>query len=147
MKKFILALTFASFSLTASAAHGPAGCGFGTLIFKGQSGLAMNVLAGITNTIFWNQTFAMSTGTLECGDAKNARVGAISFIDNNMVALSTDIATGEGESLDAYLALVNLEVTSEGKAHLQQNFDKIFVEGANAEAIHTNILTLLVAKS
>lgn len=141
MKKLFCALMLSAITFTASAAHGPAGCGLGAVIFEGKSGLALNVLAATTNGIFGNQTFAMSTGTLGCEDAKSARVSAVSFVENNMVALSSDIARGEGESLNAYLALIDAPTAN--KANLKQNFDMIFAENADAQSIHNNIQTVL----
>lgn len=141
MKKLLCAVMLTGLSFSAMAAHGPAGCGLGSVIFEGKSGLVMNALAGITNGIFSNQTFAMSTGTLGCEDAKTARVSAVSFIENNMVALSSDIARGEGESLDAYLALVNAPQAN--KAQLKNNFDAIFADNADAQVIHNNIKAVL----
>ncbi|EPZ49737.1 PF11220 family protein [Bacteriovorax sp. BAL6_X] len=141
MKKLLCAALFTVLTSSAIAAHGPAGCGLGAVIFEGKSGLALNVLAATTNGIFGNQTFAMSTGTLGCEDAKSARVSAISFIENNMIALSSDIARGEGESLDAYLALVDAPTAN--KASLKQNFDMIFAQNTDAQAIHNNIQSVL----
>ncbi len=141
MKKLLCAVAFSALSFSALAAHGPAGCGLGSVIFQGKSGLVMNVLAATTNGTFGNQTFAMSTGTLGCEDAKSARVSAVSFVENNMVALSSDIARGEGESLNAYLALVDAK--NANKAVLKKNFDKIFAENADAEMIHNNIKAVL----
>ena len=42
----------------------------------------------------------MSTGTLGCEDAQTAKVSAVSFIEGDTVALSNDIARGNGETLD-----------------------------------------------
>ncbi|MGI4992444.1 DUF3015 family protein [Halobacteriovorax sp. GFR7] len=141
MKKLLCAALFTVVTSSAMAAHGPAGCGLGAVIFEGKSGLALNVLAATTNGIFGNQTFAMSTGTLGCEDAKSARVAAVSFVENNMIALSSDIARGEGESLDAYLALVDAPAAN--KTSLKQNFDMIFAENADAQTIHNNIQSIL----
>ena len=47
-------------------AAGDTGCGVGTMIFKGKSGLAPHVLAVTTNGTFGNQTFGMTSGTLGC---------------------------------------------------------------------------------
>ncbi|MEH0862708.1 MULTISPECIES: DUF3015 family protein [Halobacteriovorax] len=142
MKKLLCAALFTVLTSTAFAAHGPAGCGLGAVIFEGKSGLALNALAGITNGIFSNQTFAMSTGTLKCEDAKTARVAAVSFVENNMIALSSDIAKGEGESLDAYLALIN--ATNADKNILKSNFDLIFADNATAQMVHENIKSVLL---
>lgn len=141
MKKLFYALLLTFFTSSVYAAHGPAGCGLGAVLLEGKSGVTFNVLAATTNSISGNQTFAMSTGTLGCEDAKSARVSAVSFIENNMVALSSDIARGYGESLDAYLALVNF--SDANKEKLKQNFDMIFSDQLDALSIHSNIQKIL----
>lgn len=139
MKKLVL-LT-ALLSTSAFAAHGPAGCGLGSIMFEGKDGLVMNVLAATFNGSSANQTFGMSTGTLGCEDAKTAKVSAVSFIEGNTVALSNDIARGNGETLDAYLALINKSAAD--KKVLQKNFSNIFAKGNNASAINAKIIEII----
>lgn len=139
MKKLVL-LT-ALLSTSAFAAHGPAGCGLGSIMFEGKDGLVMNVLAATFNGSSANQTFGMSTGTLGCEDAKTAKVSAVSFIEGNTVALSNDIARGNGETLDAYLALINKSTAD--KKVLQKNFSNIFAKGNNASAINAKIIEII----
>lgn len=139
MKKIILAATFL-FGTSAMAAHGPAGFGLGEMIFKGKEGLTYNVLAATFNGSSGNQTFAMSTGTLGCEKAKTAKVAAVSFVENNLVALSNNISAGNGETLGAYLALIN--ALEANRTKLQQNFAQIFASNS-AENIHNNILKVV----
>ena len=141
MKKMMLALCTLMISSTVMAAHGPAGCGLGSILFKDKEGLVFNVLAATFNGTSGNQTFGMSTGTLGCEDAKSATVAAVDFIDNNMMALSTDIAKGEGQTLEAYLSL--LGTTKVSKAKLQASFKNIFTKDASAQKIHNNIINVI----
>ncbi|EQC47999.1 DUF3015 family protein [Bacteriovorax sp. Seq25_V] len=136
---------FATIALLATtstfAAHGPAGCGLGSVLFEGKEGLVFNVLAATFNGTSGNQTFGMSTGTLGCEDAKSAQVSAVSFIENNLTALSTDISRGEGQTLDAYLTLINAPKAN--KMELKKNYKTIFSGDMAAKDIHTRISTLI----
>ncbi len=141
MKKVLFAAALSLCTLSASAAHGPAGCGLGSMLFEGKSGLLFNVLAATTNGSTGNQTFGMSTGTLGCEDAQTAKVSAVSFVEGNKVALSNDISRGNGQTLDAYLELIGNK--NADKKKLQKSYSKIFSNEANAEQIHNNIVAAI----
>ncbi|MDD0854299.1 DUF3015 family protein [Halobacteriovorax sp. GB3] len=141
MKKMLALTAGIMMSGSVMAAHGPAGCGLGSILFKGKDGLVFNVLAATFNGTSGNQTFGMSTGTLGCEDAKTATVAAVSFIDNNKVALSNDIARGEGQTLDAYLTLIKADTAN--KMALKKNFSKIFVKGHTSQEIHSAISNVI----
>ncbi len=123
------------------AAHGPAGCGLGSMLFAGKEGLVFNVLAATFNGSSGNQTFAMSTGTLGCEDAQQAKVSGPVFIQNNREKLANDIARGQGETLQAYLKLIGAD-TADRKV-LQQNFATLFAADNDAESIHGQIIELI----
>jgi hypothetical protein len=88
------------------------------------------VAATFLNAISGNQTFGITSGTLECEPAvavvSNKQV--IEYVADNMDHLAFDIAQGEGESLDALADL--MEVSGDQRADLyaalQQSFDQIF---------------------
>lgn len=141
MKKLAFAAALTLIAGSASAAHGPAGCGLGSMLFEGKSGLVFNVLAATFNGSTGNQTFGMSTGTLGCEDAQSAKVSVVSFVEGNKVALSNDISRGQGETLEAYLELIGQKNVDKKK--LQQSFSKIFSDEASAEQIHQNIVAAL----
>lgn len=141
MKKLAFAAALTLIAGSASAAHGPAGCGLGSMLFEGKSGLVFNVLAATFNGSTGNQTFGMSTGTLGCEDAQSAKVSVVSFVEGNKVALSNDISRGQGETLEAYLELIGQKNVDKKK--LQQSFSKIFSNEASAEQIHQNIVAAL----
>lgn len=143
MKKITIAalFTLAMATSASAASHGPAGCGLGSMLFQGKSGLVFNVLAATFNGSTGNQTFGMSTGTLGCEDAQSAKVSAISFVEGNKIALSNDISRGQGETLEAYLELVGQKNIDKKK--LQNSFASIFTQEASAEKIHQNILAAI----
>lgn len=126
MKKIIAGVALSVASSMAFAGT-DAGCGAGTMIFKGQSGVAPHVLAATTNGTFGNQTFGMTTGTLGCDTSKPIQSMAL-FMDNNIDKIARDVSRGEGENLDALAVILGIE--SKDRAHfaslLQQNFATIF---------------------
>lgn len=124
-----------------NAAHGPAGCGLGSVIFPEKEGLVWNVLAATFNGTSGNQTFGMSTGTLGCEDAKTSKVASVSFVEANMAALTNDIARGTGETLEAYLSLSGK--TTVDATVLKKNYTKIFAGEPTAAVVHERIQTLL----
>ncbi len=73
-KKIAIAalMTLAPMSMAMAAGPNSIGCGVGTIIWNGQSGVAPQVLAATTNGTLGNQTFGVSTGTLGC--AQNGTV-------------------------------------------------------------------------
>jgi hypothetical protein len=140
MRKILLATVLLALTSTSFAAHGPAGCGLGAMIFKDKEGLVMNVLAATFNGTSGNQTFGMSTGTLGCEDAATASVASVAFVEGNIVALSNDVAQGQGETLSAYLTIVNGQNVNAAK--LQKNYANIFAS-SNAVEIDAKIKALL----
>src|ERR1700730_5797759 len=80
-----------------AAPYGSAGCGLGSVLFGNQPGF-VQVIAATTNDFLGNQTFGITTGTLNCGAAATA-AGAKVFIDANREALAKDMARGSGETI------------------------------------------------
>jgi hypothetical protein len=78
--------------------YGTAGCGVGSIVFGDKPGMIQIVAATIND--YSGQTFAISTGTSNCGESgKSAR--ANQFIETNKVALENDLSRGAGESIVA----------------------------------------------
>ncbi|MCK4707629.1 MAG: DUF3015 domain-containing protein [Gammaproteobacteria bacterium] len=127
MKKIIIAgLLVMSAPLAVQA--NSAGCGLGSTLFKGQSGIAPNVLAATTNGISGNQTFGITTGTLGCNQNDTVTAAVDGFVDSNMERVARDMSTGQGESLETLAALMGIE--SADKAAFfklsQSNFTAIY---------------------
>lgn len=95
----------------AVAAPNNVGCGVGTIIFEGQSGVAPQVLAVTTNGTLGNQTFGITSGTLGCAkDGVVANPVKVSmFIDNNLEKLAYDMAVGKGETLESLANLIGVD--------------------------------------
>ena len=70
MKKIGMLVATIGVLMTASAARaqnvGMAGCGLGSVLFGNQNTVLMQLLAATTNGILWNQSFGITTGTLNC---------------------------------------------------------------------------------
>jgi len=141
MKKLLVMAVLCLSTSSVFAAHGPAGCGLGSMLFEGKEGLVFNVLAATFNGSSGNQTFGMSTGTLGCEDAQTAKVSSVSFIEGNTVALSNDVARGQGETLNAYLNIIKKD--NANTAMLKKNFSSIFAKGNTAQDIDAKIKALL----
>ena len=130
LKKIALASLLLAGSSVAMADN-DIGCGVGTEIWKGQSGLIPRVLGATTNGIFGNQTFGITFGTLGCKRADNlVRSEVVEFVDHNAETLARDIAVGEGESLNVLAEL--MQIQSEDKTHFFQvakaNWSKLYSE-------------------
>jgi hypothetical protein len=129
----VIILTF-SYSF-AYADRGNVGCGLGTTIMAGKmDSTLMQVFAVTTNGTSGNQTFGITSGTLECSQpssfVNNERL--IEFVASNMDSLAVDMAAGSGESLDTLAELMGVSDSSRDGfyAKLQQNFNNIFTSSA-----------------
>lgn len=106
------------------------GCGLGTLIMKGNDGLLFQVLAVTTNGTFGNQTFGITSGTLDCDKparfASNEKINT--FVADNMDSLANDIAKGQGEYLNTLAVLMEVPegTRSDFYSKLQNNFSRIY---------------------
>lgn len=112
MIKKISAIAILAACSTLAMADNDVGCGFGTQVWQGKSGLAPKILAGTTNGISANQLFGISFGTLGCGDfnkAITAQARVIQFIDGNAEALARDMAVGQGENLNVLATLMGVQ--------------------------------------
>ena len=111
-KKLIVAavLTLSSIGV-AMAAPNNTGCGVGSIIFKGQSGVAPQVLAVTTNGTLGNQTFGISSGTLGCAQdgVVDTPVMVSMFINTNLDKLAHDMAAGKGETLESLASLIGVD--------------------------------------
>jgi hypothetical protein len=111
MKKLVLAAGVALAVAIAPAAYasdGP-GCGVGTMILEGQSGLIPQVLAVSTNATFIN-TFAVTSGTSGCSadDIVLKEHEREVFAAINFRNLKTDMAMGHGEYLTSLAILMGV---------------------------------------
>ncbi|AQZ96086.1 DUF3015 domain-containing protein [Halopseudomonas phragmitis] len=149
MKRILLGSLLAAASLNAFAtAPGGPGCGWGNMLFEGQSGLPSHLVASITNGTSGNATFGMTSGTNGCDTSGKLAYNGKSMLvlGSIMNELSEDMARGEGEALTTYAVI--LGVQPEDRAHFaaitSQHFNEIFsAADITAEQVHQATLNVL----
>lgn len=119
MKKWIVPVLLGALiapvgSVYAKGGYGMAGCGLGSLLITKNSN-GMQMLASTTNGTFGNQTFGITSGTLNCtkDGAMKAEAEQIFFAEVNMRHLSRNMAEGQGEFLGAFAELLGCEQSAQ----------------------------------
>lgn len=131
MKKLMLAIALSgAASTTFAAAAGGEGCGWGNMLFDGQSGTASHVLALTTNGTSGNNTFGVTFGTNGCSASGTISYGGKEMINVSAVMdeFSEDVARGDGEVVTALAVSLGIapEDRAAFKATLHNNFDTLF---------------------
>ena len=128
MKNLLAVILLASSSMT--MADDDVGCGLGTILFEGKSGIAPKILAATTNGIYGNQTFGITSGTLGCKSdgviSSRARLGM--FMGTNSERLARDMSVGQGEALNVLADLMGIKAQDKALFFkiAQQNFSTIY---------------------
>jgi len=151
MKKAItLAFAIASSSSVFAVAPGGPDCGWGNMLFEGQSGLPAHISATLVDGTSGNATFGMTSGTNGCSTDGVLTYGGTPLFGLNHLLdeFSQDVAIGEGEALTA--VTINAGIAKEDrtafKALLNENFDQLFpTADVNAEQVYNNIIELMKA--
>ncbi len=109
-KTLLTALLVAPLSAYADSPNS-VGCGLGSQVFDGQSGIFPQILAVTTNGTAGNQTFGISSGTSGCkaDGTVVASQRVPMYVGANMDALARDMATGGGESLESLASLMQIK--------------------------------------
>lgn len=125
MKKIVVAIAFL---FTASAhAYGPAGCGVGAIIFEGKTEWWAQVLAATTNGTLGNQTFGITSGTLECDATPLVDLGHVeTFIESNENSVANELAKGDGDSITVLSYAFSCEESSEFATAIKKNYSTIY---------------------
>ena len=130
MKKLMATLVLVALPFSAALADNDIGCGFGTQIWAGQSGLVAKVLGATTNGSTANQTFGISSGTLGCSQdgVVKAELRRAQFASANLDQLAAEVAAGEGESLNTLAALYNVAAADRAAFNVlaQQHYGALF---------------------
>ena len=106
------------------------GCGLGSQIFDGQSGILPQVLAVTTNGTLGNQTFGISSGTSGCKSdgtvVASQRVPM--YVGANIDALARDVSTGGGETLESLASLMQIDAEDRAEffSTARRNYARIF---------------------
>jgi len=152
MLKKSIALAVLALSPLTAFADDDVGCGLGTQVWAGQSGLIPKVLAATTNGLLGNQTFGITTGTLGCSSdgVIKAEYRAPAFAAANLDQLAADMAVGRGESLAALAAIYGIQGADRDafyamtKAHYGQIFSS---ETTSATDVVASVTALMKADS
>lgn len=119
------------------------GCGVGTLLFEGKSGVGPQVLAVTTNGSSYN-TFSVTSGTAGCN--KNGVVALPAdvrvVVASNLDGLARDVAKGEGETLDSLADAMTIDEADklQFRTALKGNFARIFpTDNVSSEEVWAHI--------
>jgi len=142
------ALLIAVSSSAHAVAPGGGGCGWGNLLFDGQSGPAPHVLAVTTNGTSGNNTFGMTTGTNGCNTDGALSYGGKSLFANIMNEFSEDVAAGQGEALNAVAVMMGVQPEDRDTFAqvTHENFNVLFPsENVTAEEVMASLQTVMKA--
>jgi hypothetical protein len=133
----------------AAAAGDPdIGCGPGTEIWLGNTGVAPKVLGATTNGSFGLQTFGITFETFECGQGKVRKVAVLhTFAAANLDRLARDMARGDGEMLRAFAHLMGVAESDRPAfyAFTKAHFAEIFAGEVVTERDVIGTLSTLMA--
>jgi hypothetical protein len=145
MKKLIFAVAMTAMVSGAQAASYQAqGCGLGSTIWTDGSNLVHQVLGATTNGTSGNQTFGMTSGTSNC-ELDGAGHASVVFIEANRVALSNDIARGNGDTLASLVRMYGCSNVEAASTALQKNYETIFTNAASAQMIDSSISNVIAS--
>lgn len=125
-------------------------CGWGSKLFDDQKGIVPQGAAGLTNALFFNQTFGVSFGTSGCtqdGAVKSTWKTSM-FIDGNKERLARDMSVGGGEALDSLAHLLGVEAADRAAFDrvARDNMKRIFpIDNAATDQILSELRQVLSA--
>ncbi len=141
-------MTGLAFGTLAISAHAErnlnTGCGLGSMIIDNQNTVAKQVVAATLNSLSGNQTFGITTGTMGCEKPTLLVSREVeTFVADNMDDLATDIAMGQGESLDTLASMMGVKDKAAFSTKLKANFDKIYAsEDVTSAKVIDQIVTI-----
>jgi hypothetical protein len=149
MNKKALVLVAAALALASAAqaanTYTSAGCGLGTILFKGKNSKVHLILAATTNGSFGNQTFGISSETLDCtaeGVVKNDKQVEV-YAAVNLQQLSREMAQGGGEYLSGLSTLMGCKTDAQKQAFsqlAQTRYEKLFPsDSTDSSAMLSNL--------
>ena len=138
MKKQLVLAAMLLAPMGSAFADKDVGCGWGTQIWAGKSGTVSKVLAATTNGSTGNQTFGISSGTLGC--SKDGTITAANrlpmFAGANLDQLSTEMAAGQGETMNTLASLYAVEASDRTafNAALKAHYAEVFASSETTAA-------------
>ena len=128
-----------------TAVDAGSGCGLGSLLFDGNSGVGAHAVAMTTNGSLFNNTFGMSSGTLGCDSSVPVRYrGERVYISANMTRLAEDMSRGQGEILAGLAEMMGIAAIDKPAFYslTQRHFDHIY---ASESTTSDEVMEALVA--
>lgn len=144
-----LVLALGTAAMGAGTVRDNCGCGLGTMALGDmEPTILVQVGATFLNTICGNQTFGITSGTLDCephaGIASNQEIRR--FVTDNMDHLAMDMATGQGDALEALADLMDVPAAERPGlyARLQEAFGRVFTsQDVTADDVLQNLDAVL----
>lgn len=138
-KVSVIASMFFTLTVVSSAlaaGYGAAGCGFGGLVIK-ENRILPQIGAWFLNGLYWNNTFAMTSGTSECGGPKKGTMAEKDqehFVKGNYDTLAKEMAVGEGEGLNTLSDLLGCPVEERETlaSYIRQNYSSLIRDETTA---------------
>jgi hypothetical protein len=148
MKKLLIASTLLLSTSVLADAPGSQSCGWGNMLFAGQSGTPSHVFAATTNTSTGNNTFGMTFGTNGCSTKGTLTYGGKEMIDVSMIMdeFSEDVARGDGEAITAVAVSLGVSEADRAlfKSTLHNNFNTLFPsEETTTEHVVSSMFSLM----
>lgn len=123
-----LGLVVAPFATVQATESGP-GCGIGTMVFSGKSGMANHLMAATTNDMLLGSS-SITSGSFGCDSTQQVlnENNRERFVVHNLDSLTIDAAKGQGEYLAALAGFMGInDADKDGFYSLtQRNYDAIF---------------------
>lgn len=152
MRKMILSLAAVTIAVTAisfgskpaqAQNHNMAGCGVGSVVIKTND--QMQILAATLNGIAGNQTFGITTGTIDCtpsGQVYRQHQQEV-FVSTNFNSLRQEAAAGQGEKLDTFSHLLGCpaEHRTEVASFAREGYGQLFSADATPAEFLANFKT------
>lgn len=144
MKNVLFVIIVAAFCFLASRANavGSAGCGLGSVVFKGNEWWKQ-ILALTTNGTLFSQTFGITTGTSNCAPGLFGVVQKQEdYIVSNLSTLQREAAQGSGQALNGLASTLGCADSSFSNfgVYTQEKYSEIFIS-QDAKEILQNIKT------
>ena len=157
LRNTLIACAFGFVSASAMAGnYGMAGCGLGSIVAKemGWGDDIMQVLAATTNGSVYSQTFGITSGTSNCGEAGveatkklKKKTAQQVFLKYNLADVKADAAKGEGDYIEGLAGLFGCQSQLTGNYSdfagvSQRNHTTIFASD-NAEVVWQNYVNAM----
>lgn len=115
------------FSASSALADNDVGCGVGTLVWEGQTGLLPKLGASSTNQLAF-QSLSITFDVLGCKGRTTVTAQVDHFADENFERLAASMAAGEGDTLVALSDLMQVPADDRGAFFVltQDNFATLF---------------------